>query len=100
MLSPLGNGFSVTPKTPSFEKPKYKVYGFLPYWMLENAEYLQLDKLTDISYFSLGINADGTIKTRDADGNTEPGYSRWKNSEVLKKLIQDSKIYGVKFSLT
>lgn len=82
------------------EKPKSIIYGYLPYWNIDKAEYLQLDKLTDIAYFGLYINADGTFVTRDADGNTEPGYNNWHNNEDLDKLIKDSKKNDVRFALT
>ena len=100
MTSPVGANFSILPEPASGEKPKYRVYGFLPYWMLQNTEYLQLDKLTDIAYFALGINADGTFKTTDPEGFADPGYDRWKKSEALKELIRDSKAAGVNFALT
>ena len=49
------------------KKPKYRVYGYLPYWSLDSAKYIQYDKLTDIAYFGLYINPDGTFKEKVLD---------------------------------
>lgn len=55
------------------------VYGFLPYWNLDKIA-LQ-PELTHLSYFSLGINADGTISTRNEDG-VEMGYHRLDSDDL------------------
>lgn len=98
--SPLGTTFSVLSASSSRDAPEYSVYGFMPYWVLHKAEYLQLDKLTDIAYFALRINPDGTIQTTDEDGFIDPGYDNWKNSEELEELIKDAKAMNVRFALT
>lgn len=59
------------------------IYGFLPYWNLD-AE-LQ-PELTHTAYFSLGIEADGSIQTRNEDGYFEPGYNRLQNNAALEAL--------------
>ena len=100
LVSPLSSNYSVFSEIPEIIEHDYRVYGFLPYWSLENAEYLQMDKLTDIAYFALQINADGTIKTRDPDGFAEPGLNKWQNSEALNTAIADAELYGVNFALT
>lgn len=63
-------------------------------------EYLQMDKLTDIAYFGLHLNADGTFKKVLEDGTAEPGYNSWKNNDKLGKLIRSAKSQGVRVSLT
>ena len=100
VLSPLGNSFSISATFQNRNKENYLVYGFLPYWTLEESKYLQFDKLTDISYFALQINKDGTFTTTVEDGTSEPGYNTWRNSETLKKLINDAKNAGVRIGLT
>jgi len=97
---PLGQTYSVLAASTSINSDRYVIYGFLPYWVLSETEYLQLDKLTDIAYFALSIDEDGTIRTKDRQGFIDPGYNKWKNSEKLHKLISDSKARGVRFSLT
>ena len=85
-------------------KPKKIIYGYLPWWSLEQIKYLQLDRLTNIAYFGLYLNADGTFTTTTIgeDGSTirEPGYDRWQNSKDLKNLINKCNQAGVRFALT
>lgn len=99
-ISPLTEGFSVFALNKPQENDKKTVYGFLPYWKLEKAEYLHLDKLTDIAYFALHIEANGKIRKIQSDGTTDPGYNNWKNSEELTKLIELSKKSDVNLALT
>jgi spore germination protein YaaH len=47
------------------------VYGFLPYWNMD--EVVLQPELTHLAYFSLTIDADGSIVTT-IDNYTEPGY--------------------------
>lgn len=84
----------------SKQKPKKVVYGYLPYWTIDKSKYFQLDKLTDIAYFGLYLNANGSFMTRGEDGNIEPGYNNWRNNEDLKKLIDRSKNSGIRVALT
>ncbi len=88
----------------SREKPKKIIYGYLPYWNISTINYLQLDKITDIAYFGLYLNGNGTFKemVEGEDGSIikEPGYLNWKTSEDVNKLINDCKNKGIRFSLT
>ena len=52
-------------------------------------DYLQLDKLTDIAYFGLYINRDGTIRKIMEDGTTEPGYNNWENTDGIAAALKD-----------
>jgi spore germination protein YaaH len=101
--------FSTTSSVFSFflgkhEKPRKIIYGYLPWWNLENAKYLQLDKLTDIAYFGLYLDKDGTFsKTTIGEDDSiinEPGMKDWNNSKELKNLINKCKQAGVRVSLT
>jgi spore germination protein YaaH len=96
----MGSSFRVLSAQDVRKRPNYVIYGYLPYWTLDAIEHLQLDKLTDIAYFALRINESGKIRTLDSDGNIEPGYNKWKNSEELDELIKDSKANNVRFALT
>ena len=98
--TPYGDSFSVFSFLRKPEKPSHIVYGYLPYWSLDNAKYIQLDRLTDISYFGLTLDANGTFRKVLDDGTAEPGYNTWKTSKELKKLIDNSKRHGVRFSVT
>ena len=100
ILTPLDNNFSVVTGIKNKRDNKYIVYGFLPYWSLDKIKYLHLDKLTDISYFALSINPDGSFSKTTEEGYMEPGYNNWKNSEDLNDLIKQAKKHGVRISLT
>lgn len=104
LLYPIVKPINILSFLGTHKKPSYMVYGYLPYWMLDSSKYLRLEKLTDIAYFGIYINSDGTFKKTiiDDDGVlvTEPGYRNWKENEDLKKLIQASKKEGARFALT
>lgn len=64
------------------------VYGFLPYWNINN---FKIEKeLTHLSFFGLNIAADGSISTRDEDGNIDPGY-KIINEESFLDLTEQMK---------
>ncbi len=87
LLSPLGEGsFSQFLSTfPHFKTQKI-VYGFLPYWNLD--EVVIQPELTHLAYFALSIGEDGEIATRAIGGGTEPGYYRLQSEELLTVLNQ------------
>lgn len=100
ILVPFDNQFSVIAGVRTQKDKNNIVYGFLPYWTLDKIKYLHLDKLTDIAYFGLSINKDGTFSKTTDEGYIDPGYNNWKNSEDLDKLIKRAKEQGVRVSLT
>lgn len=74
-------------------------YGFLPYWSI--SDYVQnFDYITDISYFSLYLNNDGTVLKINEEGNTDPSYNNYRNSSKLKKIFSTASKYGVRTHLT
>ena len=101
-ISPLSNNNAVvTTDTFAELENRYTVFGFLPYWKLDSIEYLQLDLLTDIAYFGLRINSDGTIQQRHPDtGYVEQGYNNWETAQKLLTLINQAKKANVNFALT
>jgi spore germination protein YaaH len=100
ILSPFADTFSIFSLLNNQPRPKYTVYGFLPYWNLDKAEFLQLNKITDLAYFGLNITADGTFKKFTDTGETDPGYNNWKNNENLNDLIKKAKKNGTNVALT
>ncbi len=98
-LTPIDEGFSVLAATDKKAKD-YTVYGFLPYWKLGEIPFIQTDSLTDIAYFALSINSDGTIQKRTSEGYTEPGYNQWRNSEQLDRFIKNAKSKDIDVALT
>ena len=57
------------------------MFGFLPYWELSGASTkLNYDVLSTIAYFSVGANAKGNLKKKDADGTSTTGWGGWTSS--------------------
>lgn len=80
-------------------KPQKEIYGYFPYWMIENQEAISLDTLTTLSYFGLTVDGKGSIITRMKDGSVEKGWESWTSSK-LQNLITRAKQRNIKLELT
>lgn len=100
IISPLSKSFSILALTNRRDTPKKIIYGYLPYWTIGQTEYLQYDKLTDIAYFGLHIDAQGNFIKLTENNELHPGYNNWRNSQDLKIVIENCRKYGVNFALT
>ncbi len=89
-------GFEV-PRTSPIPTSEFKIIGYLPYWNINKVS-LQ-PELTQLSYFSLSIDADGTIKTTEDGGTAEPGYHRL-TSDTWLELANQAKAQGTTIELT
>ncbi len=98
--SPMGNSFSFMNFLKPKHTPKKIIYGYLPYWSIEDAKNIQLDKLTDISYFGLYLKADGNFQDTLEDGTSEPGILNWHTNKDLDELLARARNTGVRVSLT
>lgn len=67
---------------PAATSPK-EVMGFLPYWNLNDVTFQP--ELTQLAYFSLTLEADGSIRTREGSA-LEPGYRTFNSSEFQNVL--------------
>jgi spore germination protein YaaH len=74
------------------------VLGFLPYWRLDDMQYIRPQLLSEINYFSLDLDTDGHIKTIE-NGQTDPGWNAWQRQEV-KDFITKAHIMGSEVSIT
>ena len=64
-----------------------QVYGFLPYWEVNGASSkLNYNVLSTIAYFSVGANASGDLKKRDADGSRTTGWGGWTSSSMTSVI--------------
>lgn len=54
--------------------PSKEVIGFLPYWLIGKADQDYSKYITNLIYFSLTVNKDGTIQKYTKPGESEPGY--------------------------
>lgn len=79
--------------------PKREIYGYFPYWMLDNQASIPLETLTTLSYFGLTVNKSGSIITTYADGTLEKGWQSW-SSPQLQSLITRAKQNDIHLELT
>jgi Glycosyl hydrolases family 18 len=71
----------------------HEVFGFAPYWTLDQASDFDVGDLTTIAYFSVEVNADGSI---EHSGSGWVGYE----SEDLSELITKAHDAGDRVVLT
>ena len=81
------------------ENRKQEVIGFLPYWLLNFARDSYKGSLTNLSYFSLTIDEDGTIQKKVNLQEEEPGWTTLKK-ETVKERFRKAKQDGLSTSLT
>ncbi len=74
------------------------IIGFLPYWRLDQIQYLKPNELSELNYFSLSTDTDGHI-AKIANGQTDPGWNGW-TKESTKDFITKSQIMGAKVTVT
>lgn len=74
------------------------VLGFLPYWNLNDIQYIRPNDLSEMNYFSLSVNPDGHIATV-ANGQADPGWNGWQK-QATKDFITKSHIMGAKVTIT
>lgn len=56
------------------DKQRPQAIGWLPYWLLEKADKDYSRYLTEMTYFGLTVNPDGTIQKYTNPGEAEPGW--------------------------
>jgi spore germination protein YaaH len=69
------------------------IIGFLPYWLIPEADKDYSKYLNTLSYFGLTIDDDGTIKQFTNPGESEPGFYALKNgkiNEILKSATKNN----------
>ncbi len=66
--------------------PKKEVIGFLPYWLLNRADTDYSQYISNLTYFSLSLNDNGTIQKYTNPGESEPGYYTLISGKVDKFL--------------
>lgn len=94
LLHPLDNSYSILGVKSVFKNlaTGRRVYAFLPYWSIQ--EDMNLEKLTDLTYFGLNVDSKGRIVTTDGL------YAKWRKSEKLTQAFKKVKQTGGRGSLT
>ncbi|MFA5776494.1 MAG: glycosyl hydrolase family 18 protein [Patescibacteria group bacterium] len=94
-LKPLDDSYSILGSRSVFKDltSGNRVYAFLPYWNLGH-DVLNVDTITDLSYFGLNVDAKGRIVTNDVP------YKKWREDKRLAETTTKVKKNGGRVSLT
>ena len=87
---------SLVTKTLGLYKPE--VIGFYPFWLVGAGKDSYANDLTTLTYFSLAVEKDGTIRKEDNPGEGEPGYVML-NSNKYDATMSAHRKSGTKLSL-
>ncbi len=81
-------------------KPNQKqVIGFLPFWLIDKAKTDYSGYITQLSYFNVTIDSDGTIQKFTGPGESDPGWHSLFTGKV-DGFLEDQKSKGIELSLT
>lgn len=75
-----------------------KVIGFLPYWLLSNAKIDYSPYITQLSYFGLRVDSDGSILKLNNPQEREPGWNALISGK-LDSYFDSARKHGVSLSL-
>lgn len=73
---------------------KKEVFGFLPYWALDNLDDLNTNLLTTVSYFGLEIGGDGNVVVTNPQTGVDPTWQNFNDKKMTSFLrkLQRSRI--------
>jgi chitinase len=81
---------------------KKEVFGYLPYWVLNDLDQLDTRLLTSVSFFGLNVAADGQI-VKDGSSSDNSGavaWNAWQSDPKLNAFIRQMKKNRIKFYVT
>ncbi len=88
------------PDPPAATKLRRQVFGFLPYWELnDGSTRLDYGLLSTIAYFGVGADGSGNLRKRTADGSKSVGWAGWTSSRMTS-IIQAGHRRGTRIVLT
>lgn len=82
-----------------FKPPQKVVIGFLPFWLINKAKPDYSAYITQLSYFNVTIDADGSIQKYTAPGESDPGWHSLYTGKV-DDYLASAKAKGIDLSLT
>jgi spore germination protein YaaH len=82
-----------------FKPPQKIVIGFLPFWLIDKAQADYSQYITQLSYYDLTIDSDGTIQKFTAPGESDPGWLALESGKI-DDFLSNEKSKGVNLSLT
>jgi spore germination protein len=87
-LTPAGAEVTIPFSTAQISRPE--IVGFLPYWLIRNADKDYSKYITTLTYFGLTLNSDGTIKKLNNPQEEEPGWTALKAGTYQKYNAKQS----------
>lgn len=82
-----------------FKPPQKIVIGFLPFWLIDKAQSDYSPYITQLSYFNVTIDEDGTIQKFTAPGEADPGWHALYTGKI-DDYLANAKSKGIELSLT
>lgn len=79
---------------------KKEVFGFLPNWVVDDADQIDTRLLTSVSYFGLEIGADGNIVKSSPDSEVSDAWTKWQQDPNLINFLRKLKSQRIKTFLT
>ncbi len=74
-------------------KKGYEVFGFAPYWTIDNLQNVDFTVLSTLSYFNIDVNPDGSLDT------SGPGFTSFESTSATD-LFTKAHQYGTRVMLT
>jgi spore germination protein YaaH len=96
LIQPLNRFGYVRFESPATLTSKKEVWGFLPYWTMNQASISA--QVTDVAYFALMFNGAGQLVEKN-NGGREPGYGRFQD-EAFTEWLQAQHTAGRRVHLT
>ncbi len=78
---------------------KRQVFGYLPYWAVDNLDQINTQLLTAISYFGLEVDSNGNIVQADA-GGPQKAWQVWQSDQRLDNFLKTARRERIKVYLT
>lgn len=82
-----------------FKIPKKVVIGFLPFWLIDKAQADYSPYITQLSYFNVVIDSDGSVQKFTSPGQSDPGWHSLSTGKV-DNYLANAKSKGIELSLT
>lgn len=82
-----------------FKPPQKVVIGFLPFWLINKARADYSPYITQLSYFNVTIDSDGSIQKYTSPGESDPGWHALYSGKV-DGYLSTAKSKGIDLSLT
>ncbi|MCL4366730.1 glycosyl hydrolase family 18 protein [Patescibacteria group bacterium] len=79
---------------------KKDIFGYLPYWMVDQSDQIDIRMLTMISFFGLEVDGNGNVvKSSQSDKDTQ-AWQTWQDDQNLDQFILKAKKNRIKVFLT